>query len=91
MFSLVNCALKVLKASEVHVFCTREFYRSVPLLSKQSVKKTWAKNTEKFLKKTEKILSGDSAKNKYVTKFRGRWWRSSPPNLLTLTLTLTYP
>jgi len=63
MFKLLKCTLKV---SEVNVCCARSLYVSVPLLNKQSIRRNWKKNTEKLLKRTEQILSGDSAKNKYA-------------------------
>ena len=65
MLKLLKCTLKV---SEVNVCCARGLYLAAPLLSKQAVRQTWKKNTEKMLKRTEEMLSGGGAKNKYVSR-----------------------
>jgi len=64
MLKLLKCSVKL---SEVNVCCARGFYFSVPLLGKAAIRRTWKKNTQKFLKRTEDILSGDSSKNKYAS------------------------
>ena len=64
MLKLLKCGLKV---SDVNVYSVRGFYCTAPLLSKVAIRQTWVKNTEKCLKKAEKILSGDGLKNKYAS------------------------
>jgi len=57
-----------LKVSELNVCCVRGLYCTAPLLGKAAIRQTWVKNTERCLKKTEKILSSDGLKNKYVSR-----------------------
>jgi len=64
MLKLLQCSVKI---SETNVYLARGFYSSAPLLGKATIRQTWKRNAERFLKRTEHILSGKaSAKNKYA-------------------------
>jgi len=63
MLKLLRCTLRI---SEINVSCERGFCRWMPLFGKREIRRTWIKNTQRFLKRTEEILSGGGEKNKYA-------------------------
>ena len=55
------------KIAEANGCRARWFYSAVPLLGKADIRRTWKKNTARFLKRTEDVLSGKScSKKKYA-------------------------